>query len=197
MQYDSRISEYLVQFNTLAFRVHWGDAALRFQFYDGLPERLKEKVVILRKPESLREMVNITVHYDTLYWERQTKRRLTRRFDPKPTLSRPSKPLRTLTNTLPPTNRNSVSTLHQPEAPRSTPCTPKPYDNVLGLDGKLKPEELECRRKGRLCLVCGSGNHHASECPTSKWGHATKLQVAEDSEVTPREEIESEKSENY
>src|SRR5260370_18788392 len=141
-------------------------------------------------------MVNITVRYDALYWEHQTEQRLTHHFDPKPALSRPSEPLHTLTNTLPPTNRNSVSTPCQPEAPRSTPCTPKPYDNVLGLDGKLKLEELECRCKGRLCLVCGSVNHRASECPTSKWGCATELQVAEDSEVTPREEIESEKSEN-
>src|SRR5258705_12673972 len=73
MQYNSCISEYLVRFNTLASRVYWGDVALRFQFYDGLPERLKEKVAILGKPESLREMVNVTVHYDTLYWECQTK----------------------------------------------------------------------------------------------------------------------------
>ena len=73
MQYDSCISEYLVQFNTLASRVHWGDAALRFQFYNGLPERLKEKVTILGKPESLREMVNVTVRYNTLYWECQTE----------------------------------------------------------------------------------------------------------------------------
>src|SRR5258708_15267375 len=181
----------------LASRVLWGDAALRFQFYNGLPEQLKEKVAILRKPESLREMVNVMVCYDTLYWERQTERRLTRRFDPKPALSRPSEPLHTLTNTLPPTNHNSMSTPCQPEAPQTTPCTPKPYDNMLGLDGKLKPEELECRCKGRLCLVCGSGNHRASECPTSKCGHATELQAAEDSEVTPREETESEKLENY
>src|SRR5260221_3072898 len=196
MQYDSCISEYLVRFNTLASRVHWGDAALRFQFYDGLPERLKEKVMILGKPESLRKMVNVTVRYDALYWACRTERRLTCRFEPKPALSRPSKPLHTPTKTLLPTNRNSVSTPCQPEAPRSTLRTPKPYDNVLGLDGKLKPEELQCRHKGRLCLVCDSGNHCASECPTSKWGCATKLQVAEDSEVTPREEIESEKSEN-
>ena len=117
MQSDSHILEYLVRFNTLASRVYWGDVALRFQFYDGLPERLKEKVAILGKPESLREMVNVTVHYDTLYWERQTERRLTCRFDPKPTLSRPSKPLHTLTNTLLPTNHNSVSTPCQPGAP--------------------------------------------------------------------------------
>src|SRR5258708_4286502 len=32
------LSEYLVRFNTLASRVEWGDAALRFQFYDSLPE---------------------------------------------------------------------------------------------------------------------------------------------------------------
>ena len=76
------------------------------------------------------------------------------------------------------------------------PHTPKPYNNVLGLDGKLKPEELEHRHKNRLCLVYGSGNHHASECPTSKWGCATKLQVTEELEGTPREEMESEKLEN-
>src|SRR5260370_35218049 len=72
MQYNSHISEYLVRFNTLASRVHWGDAALRFQFYNSLPERLKEKVMILGKPESLREMVNITFRYDALYCELQT-----------------------------------------------------------------------------------------------------------------------------
>ena len=141
-------------------------------------------------------MVNVTVCYDALYWECQIEQRLTHHFDPKPAFSHPSEPLHTLTNTLPPTNHNSVSTLHQPEAPRTMLHTLKPSNNMLGLDGKLKLEELEHRHKNRLCLVCGSGNHHASECPTSKWGHATKLQVAEELEVTPREEIESEKSEN-
>src|SRR5260221_14244071 len=69
MQPDSRISEYLVQFNMLASRVSWGDAALHFQFYDGLPKQLKEKIAILGKPESLQEMVNVTVRYDALHWE--------------------------------------------------------------------------------------------------------------------------------
>src|SRR5258708_39139181 len=101
----------------LASQVLWGDAALQFQFYDGLPEQLKEKVVILGKPESLREMVNVTVHYNALYWECQTKQRLTHHFDPKLTFSHPSEPLHTPTNTLLPTNCNSMSTPCQPEAP--------------------------------------------------------------------------------
>src|SRR5258708_12940757 len=108
----------------LASQVLWGDAALQFQFYNSLPEQLKEKVVILGKPESLREMVNITVHYDTLYWEHQTKQRLTHCFDPKPTFSCPSEPLHTLTNTLPPTNHTSFSTLSHPQPPQTMPHTP-------------------------------------------------------------------------
>src|SRR5258708_33251836 len=69
MQSNSRISEYLVWFNMLASQVLWGDVALCFQFYDGLPEQLKDKITILGKPGSLQEMVNITVCYDALYWE--------------------------------------------------------------------------------------------------------------------------------
>ena len=53
MPYDSRLSEYLVRFNTLASRVAWGDAALRFQFYDGLPDRLKDRIAVLGKPNTL------------------------------------------------------------------------------------------------------------------------------------------------
>src|SRR5260370_2113479 len=182
MQPDSRISEYLVRFNTLASRVSWGDAALCFQFYDGLPKRLKDKIAILGKPKSLREMVNVTVRYDALHWERQAEQSMNHQFDPKTIPPCPSEPPRAPTTNLLPTNCNSATTPHQPETSRTTPHTPKPYDNVLGLDGKLKPEELERRHKNRLCLACGSGNHQANECPTSKRGQATELQVPE----TPR-----------
>ncbi len=74
--------------------------------------------------------------------------------------------------------------------------TPKPYNNILGLDGKLKPEELEHQHKNKLCIVCSSSNHQASECPATKQGCATELQVGEELENVLREEIESEKSEN-
>ena len=53
MSYESWISEYLVQFNTLASCAAWGDAALHFQFYNGLPDHLKDKVAILGKLDSL------------------------------------------------------------------------------------------------------------------------------------------------
>src|SRR5258708_28675579 len=115
-------------------------------------------------------MVNVTVHYDALHWERQAKQRMNHWFDPKTILPCPSEPPCTLTTNLLPTNHNSTTTPRQPETSRTTPHTLKPYDNILGLDGKLKPEELECRHKNKLCLVCGSGNPWPTECPTSKQG---------------------------
>src|SRR5258708_36277072 len=133
-------------------------------------------------------MVNVTVCYDALHWEQQAKQRMNHRFDPKTILPRPSKPPCTPTTNLLPTNHNSATTPHQPETSQTTPRTPKPYDNMLGLDGKLKPEELECRHKNKLCLVCGSGNHWANECPTSKQERATELQVGGELENVLREE---------
>ena len=39
---STKLGEYSVCFNTLASRVAWGEAALCFQFYDGLPDCLKD-----------------------------------------------------------------------------------------------------------------------------------------------------------
>ena len=143
MQSDSQVSEYLVHFNTLASQVLWGDAALCFQFYDGLPDRLKDKIGILGKPKSLREMVSATVHYNALYWERQAERKLSQHFDSKNTFSCPSEPPHTLTTIPPPTNHTSTNTQCQNKGPRTTQRTPRPYDDILGTDGRLKPEELD------------------------------------------------------
>src|SRR5258708_6165044 len=104
-------------------------------------------------------MVNVMVCYDALYWEQQAEQRLNCCFNPKTTLAHPSESLHTLITFLPSTNHNSTTTPHQPEASQTMPHTLKPYDNILGLDGKLKPEELECQHKNKLCIVCSSGNH--------------------------------------
>src|SRR5260370_1705183 len=76
MASNARLPEYLVRFNMLASRVGWGEQALRFQFYDGLPERLKDRLSMLGKPDSLRELVLVTQRYDNLYWERQEEQKL-------------------------------------------------------------------------------------------------------------------------
>src|SRR5258705_7998559 len=84
MASNTKLSEYLVQFNTLALWVGWGKQALHFQFYDGLPECLKDRLAMLGKPNSLRDLVLVTQRYHNLYWERQEERKLVRQWDNKP-----------------------------------------------------------------------------------------------------------------
>jgi len=69
MNHDTHLTEYLVHFNTLASCINWGDGALHFQFYDSLPDCLKDKIAILGKPETLHKMVQTTQCYNNLYWE--------------------------------------------------------------------------------------------------------------------------------
>src|SRR5260221_9821097 len=82
MSSGARLSKYLVRFNTLASRVEWGDAALCFQFYDGLPEQLKDQITLLRKPDTLRELVQVTIRHDNLYWECQDECKRARQQQP-------------------------------------------------------------------------------------------------------------------
>src|SRR5260221_4827895 len=78
----ARLSKYLVRFNMLASRVEWGDVALRFQFYDGLPEQLKDQIALLGKPNTLRELVQVTICHDNLYWECQDECKRVRQQQP-------------------------------------------------------------------------------------------------------------------
>ena len=71
MASGAHLSEYLVRFNTLASRVEWGDVALCFQFYDSLPDQLKDQIALLGKPNTLQELVQVTVHHNNLHWEHQ------------------------------------------------------------------------------------------------------------------------------
>src|SRR5258707_5693774 len=85
MAHSSQLVEYLVCFNTLVSRVVWGKAALHFQFYDRLPDHLKDCLGLLGKPDSLQELVCTTQCFDNLYWERQEEWKLARSRDNRPT----------------------------------------------------------------------------------------------------------------
>src|SRR5260221_893146 len=76
MASNTKLSEYLVQFNTLALHVGWGEQVLCFQFYNGLPKCLKDQLAMLGKPDSLCKLVLVTQQYDNLYWERQEEWKL-------------------------------------------------------------------------------------------------------------------------
>src|ERR1700721_3281810 len=68
---NQRISDYLVKFTSLAVRCPWGEAALRYRFYEGLPPRIKDELSKGEgKPRSLQDMKLKCQNIDARYWER-------------------------------------------------------------------------------------------------------------------------------
>ena len=64
------ISDYLVHFNSLAVHCPWGDSALRYRFYEGLPTQLKDEICKGDgKPNTLLELKKKAQNIDTWYWE--------------------------------------------------------------------------------------------------------------------------------
>ena len=70
MKDTQRISDYLVHFNSLAVRCPWGDSALRYRFYEGLPTRLKDEICKGEgKPNTLPELKKKAQNINARYWE--------------------------------------------------------------------------------------------------------------------------------
>src|ERR1700677_2805127 len=118
MSSDARLSEYLVRFNTLASRVAWGDAALVFKFYDGLPDRLKDRIAQQGQPDTLRELIQVTARHDTLFWDRQTEQQSNRRLDQRPTFLRPPPTPQYRTTTTQPSPATTTTTSARSNPPR-------------------------------------------------------------------------------
>jgi Domain of unknown function (DUF4939)/Zinc knuckle len=165
---------YTVEFNKHARRTGWNGIALTRQYYKGLPDRLKDEVSRVGKPSDLLELQALVATLDQRHWERQSE------------ISRDRKPAQQTkgnssdkVSDKPQTNKSDSNKgnkgIHKPKPSSSgTPSSssaPKinTIANLLGADGKLKPEERQRRMDNRLCLRCGGSGHMANDCPrTSK-----------------------------
>src|SRR5258708_502109 len=108
---------------------------------------------MLGKPNSLCKLILVTQQYDNLYWERQEEWKLAHQQDNKLTMN---------------------TDLQGPNGPN--PPTTQTNNHILGLDGKLKPEEWKCCWENNLCMMCGKPGHATSACPAAMRGQAVNLQ---------------------
>ena len=126
---------------------------------------------MLGKPDLLCELVLVTQWYDNLYWERQEECKLVHQQDNK---------LTTYTNSWGQNTPNPPST--------------QTNDHVLGLDGKLKPEEQKHHRENNLYMMCRKLGHTMPTCPVAMRGRAVNLQEQLDMPSTAQEEQEAKES---
>jgi hypothetical protein len=62
-------SDYLVCFSRLALHCFWGELALRYRFYKGLPPWIKDELRKSKKPRTLQVLKQKVQNIDARYWE--------------------------------------------------------------------------------------------------------------------------------
>jgi Retrotransposon gag protein len=184
MRDGQRINKYVVEFQRLASQVReWGDGALRRQFYNGLPARIKDEISRMGKPTTLSEFKTLAQTIDARYWERRGE--VTR--ESRTTSSNPPRQ-----STSDRTNSNSSGSdtpkFNKPTYSTAS-STPKVSDlpSVVGTDGKLTTQERQRRFDKKLCMFCGGPGHTAREC-TKSTSRAAKGRAAV---LTPETEPEA------
>jgi Retrotransposon gag protein len=69
MRDNQRVSDYLVHFCGLALRCSWGELALRYRLYEGLPPWIKDKLSKGKKPRTLQVLKQKVQNINARYWE--------------------------------------------------------------------------------------------------------------------------------
>ena len=64
MKENQRILQYLSKFTQLSTQLQWDDEALKFFFYQGLPDRLKDRISDQGKPKTLQRLKEMAIEMD-------------------------------------------------------------------------------------------------------------------------------------
>jgi hypothetical protein len=173
MAENHRCVRYTVEFMALATQMNWDDRALLSQYYEGLAERLKDRIMDRPggKPPTFGLLRRIAQEMDALYWQRHEEKV---RLRPSHSSSdRPDKEKSTTTR-VSTTTMNVQSTSGGTSSRRSTPNPTVPKHSgtsnkpdltgKLTSDNKLTSAERARRLLEKLCLYCGKQGHSASDC---------------------------------
>ena len=134
------ISDYAIDFRTLAASARWGEQELHGAYFNGLSERLLDELSTCKLPVSLDTLIDLTLRIDTRLADRHASRR-------------PREPDRFREYP-----KACVQTLF-----RATEI-PEPEPMQVGRT-KLSMSERQRRRDKHLCLYCGDSGHLLASCP--------------------------------
>ena len=160
MRGNQKFADFLVDYNTLASQVNWGDRALRHRLKHALPDRIKDGLALVQEPLAFGEWKRLVQSINRRYWERQNDIRRD---------TRPS------TSNLRNTQVQSRNTPNSQE--RQTPARPGNLGGTGGgntplrhltTQGTLTQNERERRVAQGLCLYCGGEGHKANECSKAR-----------------------------
>ena len=145
-----RVSDYAIDFRTLAAESEWNPAALSDAFFQGLSERIKDQLVSSELPEDLDSLIAFAIRIDKRLTERDQERGRQR------TRSSPPREWRSGPDDRPSQLRPPAALLIPGNPPAEEPMQ-------LGRTRLPSHERLLRRREGR-CFYCGQLGHLVSSC---------------------------------
>ncbi len=134
-QGERSVSDYSIQFRTLAAECEWNERAQWDMFLHGLADHIQHEIYVVELPTRFDELVDLALRVDALLQQRGLRGRR------KPT------PEYTFLDT---SNMVSHSSVDEPmQVGRA----------------RLSREERDRRRMRGLCLYCGAAGHFLASCP--------------------------------
>jgi hypothetical protein len=198
MKDSERITKYIVRFNQYATMLSWGDSALRYAFYKGLANRIKDDLSKLEIPRTLIALRIAAQGIDQRYWRREDEkkrdsaRNTTQTKSSSSTSTSNNRNTGSNSGTSSSTNRSSNPTSSSKPKPGASnsdsgsSSAPKPKPNVeLTKDGHITQAERDRRMKNNLCLYCGGAGHVSKDCRKRANPGSTSGRAAQTSE-TPK-----------
>lgn len=134
-------SGYAAAFRQFATRTKWNDESLRYQFYRGLKDSVKDEMARGERPEDLEKMIETAITIDNRMYERQLEKK----------------------------NGGGFQAFGGFRQKQSKPA-PKPYYGPMPMEldavnrrEQVSKTEMDRRRQNKLCFKCGQAGHQ------SKW----------------------------
>ena len=152
-QGQKTVSDYSIDFQTLATDSGWEGRALVDAFLQGLAEPVKHELLTRELPEDLEQIIALAIRVGARL---EDQRRMTPARSPLSWRPVPRRPP-------PPPPRPPRSEVH-----RHPPVTPRGESGDYRRDQFRVPrekEERERRRRTRACFSCGAEGHVCSRCP--------------------------------
>lgn len=138
-QGESSVTDFSIQFRTLAVLCGWNQAALWDVFREGLNPEIQDEIAIHDLPASFDDLVDLALRVETRINLRRQR-----------VLAHPSWPIS-------PRSVSEAATVHPEPLPEVEPMQ-------VGRT-RLAAEEKQRRLNQRLCFYCGKSGHFAATCP--------------------------------
>lgn len=134
------VSDFAIQFRTLAVSAGWNSEAMYDVFFNGLSEDVKDQLVPHDLPEDFDRLVEMAIRVDVRLGQRRRVRR----------------PL------------VSPCPVPRPPSPVSCPVSSDSSEPMQVDRTRLSPAERERRWRTKACLYCGQQGHFVDACPVKE-----------------------------